>query len=125
VRNLSGCYTIMLGSWSGPLPAGPAAHTPPAQFRLDTTSLALGAKPRFAVEPAHITAGRMAASWAVVPGDSIEMFSSAGYVGVTLRFAVRGESLVGVARTFHDAHYIGEPPDPSATAIALRTRCSQ
>jgi hypothetical protein len=99
-------------------------HTPPAQFRLDTTILA-PAMPRFAVEPAHIAAGRLAASWAVVPGDSIEMFWSTGFVGVTLRFAVRGESLIGVARTFHDAHYIGETPDPSAPAIAIRTRCAQ
>jgi hypothetical protein len=39
----------------------------------------------------------MAASWALLPNDSISMFWSTGFVGVSLRFGVRGDSLVGIA----------------------------
>jgi hypothetical protein len=65
----------------------------------------------------------MPASWALAPNDSIRLFWSTGFVGVTLGLAVRGDSLVGIATAFHDAHITGEPPDPFASVVAKRTAC--
>ena len=125
VRNRAGCYALALGPWSGPLPNGsPAPHTPPAQCRLDTLALQTNPRPRFVVEPARLVPGHMVASWALLPNDSISMFWSTGFVGVSLRLGVRGDSLVGIATTFHDGHFLGEPPDPSASAVATRIACA-
>ena len=126
IRQRAGCYALTLEQWSRPPrpeEGWPTAQTPPSQFRLDTIPVQTGAKRRFAVEPAQLVAGRMPASWALLPNDSIDMFWSTGFVGVTLRMSIRGDSLVGIATAFHDAHIIGEPPDPSASVVATRTVC--
>lgn len=124
VRRFAGCYALSLGPWSGPLPDGSstAAYAPPSLFRLDT--LPVGTHPqRFAVAPAELILGRVAASWALLPYDVIDMFWSTGFIGVRLRLSARADSLVGTAVTFHDAHRSGEPPDPQASVIATRTSC--
>ena len=124
IRSRAGCYALALGPWSGsPPPAGvPTIQTPPSRFRLDT---AVDTRPsgRFAVQPARLGPGRMAASWALEPNDSLSLFWSTGFVGVSLRLAIRGDSLIGTATTFHDAHLVGEPPDPTASVVATRTAC--
>jgi hypothetical protein len=56
--------------------------------------------------------------------DSINMFWSTGFIGVRLRFVARGDSLVGTATAFRDAHASGDPPDPSASVIATRVNCA-
>jgi len=123
VQKRAGCYTLKLGRWSGPLPTNsPEAHTPPSRFRLDTAIARPGS--RFAVEPAQIVPGRMPASWAPLRGDSIGMFWSTGYIGVRLRLAVRGDSLVGMATAFRDAHSPLDPPDATASVVATRTKCA-
>lgn len=126
VRKIAGCYTTHLGAWSGPLPSTglPTAHTPPLHFQLDTLPVTAGSA-SFAVQPAQLVQhSHMAASWALLPHDSIRLFWSTGFVGVTLRLSVRDDSLVGTATTFHDEHYRGEPPDPSASVVATRTACA-
>jgi len=128
IRKIAGCYALTLGRWSRPLRSeegGPTVQTPPSSFRLDTVPVQkTGQVPRFAVEPVQLVAGRMPASWALSPNDSINLFWSTGFVGVRLRLAVHGDSLLGVATAFHDAHAFGEPPDPSAAVVATRTVCS-
>jgi len=124
VRKIGGCYTLTLGRWSGPLPTStPEAHTPPSRFRLDTVAVQ-HQRSRFAVEPEQLVPGRMAASWAPLPHDSISLFWSTGYIGVTLRLAVRGDSLVGTAKAFRDAHYPLDPPPAKAAVVAARTKCA-
>ena len=124
VHSHAGCYALVLGRWSGPLPTNSSeAHTPPSRFQLDTVAVRPGS--RFAVEPEQLVPGRMAASWAPLPHDSISLFWSTGFIGVRLRLAARGDSLVGTATAFHDAHFVGEPPDPSAPVVATRIPCRQ
>ena len=128
VHRLSGCYRITLGSWSGPLPATgmPAAHTPPAHFRLDTVAVQGRFASGYVVEPhalARQRRGVRPASWRPLGGDSLSVVWSTGFVGVTLRLVARGDTLVGRARTLHDAHAAGEPPDPEASVTAVRVRC--
>jgi hypothetical protein len=122
VHSRAGCYALTLGRWSGPLPTSNSeAHTPPSRFRLDTLVVRPGS--RFAVEPAQVVPGRMAASWAPVGNDSISVFWSTGYIGVRLRLAVRGDSLIGRATAFRDAHDLLDPPPASASVVATRTKC--
>ena len=124
VHKIAGCYTLTLGRWSGPLPTSTTeAHTPPSRFRLDTVAVQ-HQRSRFAVEPEQLVPGRMAASWAPLPHDSINLFWSTGYMGVNLRLAVRGDSLVGFARAFTDAHYPLDPPPARAAVDAARTTCA-
>lgn len=125
IRQIAGCYTTHLGEWSGPLPATglPTAHTPPPRLELDTFPVSVGSA-WFAVQPARLVKqSRANAEWTLLPHDSIRLGWSTGFVGVSLRLGVRGDSLVGIAHTFHDAHYYGEPPDPSVEVIATRTDC--
>ena len=125
VQKIAGCYATHLGDWSGPLPPNglPTAHTPPAQFQLDTLPVRLGSA-AFAVQPPRLVEhSHMVASWALLPSDSIRMFWSTGFVGVSLRLGVRGDSLVGTATAFHDEHYPGEPPDPTVSVVATRIDC--
>jgi hypothetical protein len=125
VGQQSACYQLTLGTWSGALPATgmPQAQTPPAHFRLDTV-VAAGNAAWFSVEPGMLVErSRMLASWKPVLGDSLTIYWSTGFVGVTLRLAVRGDSLLGSATTFHDAHGRGEPPDPTADVVAVREPC--
>lgn len=100
-----------------------AAGTPPPRFRLDTVTATTEPNPRLVVEPTHLVPGSKTASWTLLPNDSIRMFWSTGFAGVSLRLRVRGDSLVGVATTFHDTHYPGEPPEPSASVVLTRTAC--
>jgi len=124
VQKRAGCYALSLGRWSGPLPTStPEAHTPPSRFRLDTIPVQRQ-RSRYAVEPEQLIPGRMAASWAPLPHDSISLFWSTGYIGVTLRLAVRGDSLVGTAKAFRDAHYPLDPPPAKAAVVAARTKCA-
>ena len=123
VQKRAGCYTLKLGRWSGTLPTNsPEAHTPPSWFRLDTEIVRPGS--RLAVEPAQVVPGRMPASWAPLRGDSISLFWSTGYIGVRLRLAVRGDSLVGLATAFRDSHTPLDPPNATASVLATRTKCA-
>ncbi len=134
LQRTAGCYALTLGGWSAlPLRRNgyPESTTPPARFRLDTLVFPSAWGPQLAVEPAHLVPrnieasrpGNVKASWAVLSQDSIGIIWSDGFVGVRLRLAARGDSMVGLATTFHDAHIIGEPPDPSAPAVAVRAPC--
>ena len=55
--------------------------------------------------------------------DSLFVIWSTGFVGVGLELAVHGDTLLGTASTFHDYHASGEPPDPTATVVAIRQAC--
>jgi hypothetical protein len=121
-----GCYRLILGPWSGPLPPTgiPEAHTPPPRFRLDSTLLMRRGNGALAVEPAELWSGsRMAAAWRPLSNDSVSIVWSTGFVGVSLRMEAHGDTLRGRATTFHDAHVLGEPPDPSASVEAIREAC--
>src|SRR6476646_9761920 len=123
IRDRAGCYALTLGPWSRPLLAaegGATARTPPSRFRLDTVVVQTRPSRRFAVQPAGLLPSRLAASWALTPNDSMSMVSSTGFVGVILRLAIHGDSLVGIATAFQDAHTPGELPAPSASVIATR-----
>jgi hypothetical protein len=63
----------------------------------------------------------MAASW-TMSNDSIRVIWSTGFTGVTLRLVVHGDSLVGVAATFHDNV---TPREPTAPVVAVRSACPQ
>ena len=96
IRNRAGCYVLTVGPWTGPLPpagGGSTAHTPPSLFRLDTVAVQTRPSLRLAVQPARLVAGRMVASWALTPNDSLGLFWSTGFVGVRLRLAIHGDSL--------------------------------
>lgn len=124
-RTIAGCYETRMGPWSGPLPAtgSTAAHTPPARFQLDTVAVrSLGG--RFAVQPSRLVDfARLPAAWKPLGGDSVSIVWSTGFIGVGIRLAVEGDSLVGRALTFHDAHTLGEPADPVASVVARRVPC--
>ena|SRR2546430_8906310 len=122
---MSGCYRLTLSSWSSGLPPTgmPQAHTPPTHFRLDTLVSARNAA-WFTVKPAALVEmSRMEATWKPMLGDSLTIVWSTGFVGVSLRLAIRRDSLIGRATTFHDYHVRGEPPDPSADVVAVREQC--
>src|SRR4051812_9991352 len=119
----AGCYRLTLGRWSGALPPTgiPEAHTPPEHFRLDTAFARDTGW--FVVDPrALVASSRMAASWKPI-ADSVRLYWSTGFVGVQLSLLAHGDPLGGLAKTFHDAHVVGEPPDPVASMIAVREPC--
>lgn len=122
----SGCYRLMLGRWSGALPPTgiPEAHTPPQHFRLDSIPSGRVGAGTYAVEPSKLWArSRMEAGWQPLSGDSLSIVWSTGFVGVVLRLELRSDTLRGRATSFHDAHVIGEPPDPWASVLAIREAC--
>ena len=129
LRRLAGCYQLTLGPWSRPglAPAVAAAQTPPARFRLDTVAVSRPSAGGYAVEPMELLEGQgfrgRPAKWSPVGRDSVAIAWSTGFVGVALRLAVRGESLIGRARVFDDVQMAGEPPDPEASVTAIRVRC--
>lgn len=134
VRRFAGCYRLTRGAWSGALPPTGlrGAHEPPARFVLDSVRLSapfdarFGARfgARYAVRPRALWSGaRMPASWQPLGGDTATIVWSTGHVGVRLLVGREGDRLVGIARTFHDAHVHGEPPDPTAAVVAVRISC--
>lgn len=126
---IAGCYRLILDTWSPPLRAQdwPASQTPPSEFQLDTTivSLWLPRDTVWAVQPTVLVSrSRMPASWRYVGTDSVAIVWSTGFTGVDLRLQIVRDTLRGQARTFHDAHVEGEPPDPRTSAVAVRSRCA-
>jgi hypothetical protein len=127
---MAGCYALTLGPWTPPLRARewPASQTPPAEFELDTAIVPRlsGRDTARAVRPATlvVTRGLYPATWRVVTAGDISVVWSTGFTGVKLRLRVTGDTLRGDATTFHDAHWAGEPPDPQASVVAVRRRCT-
>jgi hypothetical protein len=125
VRRVAGCYELTTGAWSR-LPARgiPEARRPPSWFALDTVPPPHSFDHGYAVRPTKLTPrAHMPAFWAPVGTDSASIIWSTGFVGVRLQVAVRGDSLVGIARTFQDAEILGEPPPPEARVVAVRVPC--
>jgi hypothetical protein len=126
---VAGCYRLTLGAWSPPLRAQdwPASQTPPQRFELDTTALPLWLPKDtvWAVRPASLVPrARMPATWRYISSDSIAIVWSTGFTGVHLGLRIVRDTLQGLATTFHDAHIEGEPPDPRASAVAVRDSCA-
>jgi hypothetical protein len=122
----AGCYQLTVGAWSEARQPNsiPAARRPPEHFALDTARLAGPIPDRCAVRPAALgPRAPKVAAWAAVGADSAMVLWSDGFGGVELRVQVRGDSLAGIARTFHDGHSTGEPPDPTAPVTARRVPC--
>jgi hypothetical protein len=127
---IAGCYRLEVGTWSPPLRAQdwPASQTPPQRFQLDTNvvSLWLPKDTVWAVRPRSLVSrDRMPATWRYISADSVAMVWSTGFTGVYLRLRIVGDTLRGLATTFHDAHTDGEPPDPRTSVVAVRDSCAQ
>lgn len=124
---LAGCYQLSVGPWRGAPPGGPnlPSQQPPTRARLDTLALPQPFQDDgFVVEPVRVSPyGHWPAGWSVA-GDTVRLWWSTGFTGVSLRLGAHGDTLTGRAVTFHDAHRIGEPPDPEAPVRAVRIRSS-
>src|SRR2546428_2094402 len=121
------CYSVRLGTWSGPNPS----WTPPSAFMLDTVPVIDDSTPKrrarhtFLVRPE--SPGRPLPQW-LKPRwwrsarDSLLVSWSNGFSGLQLQLTQDGDSLRGVAQTFTDV--IG-PMHPSAPVSAVRMPCAQ
>jgi len=100
---------------------GAARHTPPEVVTLDTASSGSGwmrlAPDMFGAEERRY---RRDPRWRRLPGDTLLLKWSNGFVGVTLRLRDRGDSLDGEARADHDV--IG-PEVPVAMVTGSRKAC--
>ena len=125
VAAVAGCYALTLGPWQRAGTNGATNwQTLPGVIRLDTALAArvpgwraLRATPSHSRE----SGPGLGPAWRVGPTDSIQAFWSDGFVGTRLTLGVRGDTLVGMATGFTDQ--LGGPPDPTATARAVRVAC--
>lgn len=126
-QDLTGCYRLHLGAWSGPLPAADSLETPPRIFALDSVpatrplSFGMRVRPR---NPAHTTPiGREPRWWRAGP-DSVYVVWSNGFDGVELKLRARGRgrarSLRGTAHAFAGAN---RRQRPRAAIFAARVTC--
>lgn len=127
VAKLAGCYRLTIGEWSGPLPQVmvPGALTPPPAFTLDTAFIDRTPPGLFAAEPEKLSPlARVPAYWYLIGGrNSFELTWTTGADGVKLRLVASGDTLKGIAVTFHKSTFMAGTKDPQATAVAVRTRC--
>lgn len=125
VRAVAVCYALTLGEWRGRMRSGSTDwHEPPRTFRLDTIRstrrpASYAARPRWVyLDPRRTT---LPPWWHLYQSDSLEVVWSTGFSGVTVSFAIRGDSLVGGrAQAFADVR--GET-QPWAPAAAVRMTC--
>ena len=126
IQQVAGCYRLTVTdavSWLSSSRV-PESRRPPAQFALDHVQPRERGSTRFAVRPVWLS-GRdgMPAAWELVGSDSVSVIWSTGWAGVMLRLQVVGDSLRGTARPFDDTYAVGDPPDPEAGVLAIRTTC--
>lgn len=125
VATVAGCYAVTLGPWQRQGTNGATNwQTLPGVIRLDTALAArvpgwrtVGAAPSHSRE----SGPGLGPAWRVGPTDSVQAFWSDGFIGTRLTLGVRGDTLVGGAQAFTDQR--GGPPDPTATARAVRVAC--
>jgi len=99
-RRFLGCYRLTLSSWSKPY----EYPQPPRIFRLearptDTTDDGVTYR---VVSPNPPGFGKFPPGWTLRGPDSVEVFWSTGYTGVTLRLVARAGVLTGRAQAFSD-----------------------
>jgi len=112
---------MTVGSWSGPFPSGSADyHQPPAIIRLDTTKNVRHAEYYNVVPNVPKLGTRMLPGWHFRSPDSLGVFWSSGFAGVTLDLVVRSDSLVGTAQAFTDVMGLVQP---SAPVFGVRIPC--
>jgi len=122
-QDLTGCYRLHLGAWSGPLPAADSLETPPRMFALDSApathplSFGMQVRPR---NPAHTTPIGREPRWWRARANSVYVVWSNGFDGVELKLRARGRSLRGTAQAFAGAN---RRQRPQATVFAARVRC--
>jgi hypothetical protein len=124
VERFTGCYDIILGSWSPADPGGDSIYyAPPTRVRLTTEpGKRLGGAPHgYAVTP---TPGAMPSlheySWWVLNGDSVAIHWTTGFSGVSVRLAGQ-DTLRGAARTLTD---VVSGPIYATDVSAPRVDCS-
>lgn len=122
---MAGCYTLSLGSWSGPFPSNmPEGHQPPRVFRLGVTgSDTAGDGTVYRnVTPNPAVFGKFQPQWGVRAPDTVTVFWSTGLVDVTLDLVGKGDTLVGRAKAFTDLQ-MPAIIQPWAAARAIRVVC--
>jgi len=106
MREIAGCYAVQMGAWDRSLKGDPAAHTPPDAVQLDSILEGgpLGGS-GFKLAP-HIPALTryrvVPARWRPVGRDSVRLWWSSGFVGVSMQLVRAGRNLVGTAEAFSD-----------------------
>jgi hypothetical protein len=122
-QDLTGCYRLRLGAWSGRLPAADSLETPPRLFALDSTPATTPLPFGMRVEPpnpAHTTpVGREPRWWRTGP-DSVYVVWSNGFDGVKLDLVTDGHALRGIAQAFAGAN---GRQRPQARVLASRVVC--
>jgi hypothetical protein len=111
-----GCYQVRLGPWTNP-----PMLAPPFEFRLDSTAStsALFFSGGFSsVVPSNLT-GRETAGWRIENDSTISIHWSTGFVGVSLKLRVDGDTLRGKATSGADTF----PSDNSAPVTVWRVAC--
>jgi hypothetical protein len=122
-QDLTGCYRLRLGTWSGPLPAAESLESPPSVFALDSVParrpLPFGMRVR-PMNPAYTTPIGHEPRWWRTGPDSVHVVWSNGFDGVELELRAHGRSLRGTARAFAGANGRRRP---RASAFATRVTC--
>jgi hypothetical protein len=122
-QDLTGCYRLRLGTWSGPLPAAHSLETPPRLFALDsapaTRPLPFGMRVR-PLNPTFTTPIGHEPRWWRSGPDSVYVVWSNGFEGVELELRARGRSLRGTAQAFAGANRLRRP---RAAVFATRVTC--
>lgn len=125
VAAVAGCYALTLGPWQREGTNGATNwQTLPGVIRLDTAlAPRMPGWRTLRATPSHSreSGPGLGPAWRVGPTDSVQAFWSDGFVGTRLTLGARGDTLVGVAKGFTDQ--LGGPPDPAATARAVRVVC--
>jgi hypothetical protein len=122
-QNLSGCYRLRLGAWSGGLSAADSLEAPPRLFALDsaptTTPLPFGMQVR-PPNPAQTTPIGREPRWWRAGRDSVYVVWSNGFDGVELELTAKGDALRGIAQAFAGAN---DRRRPRARVLARRIVC--
>jgi hypothetical protein len=128
-RDLTGCWSLDVGPWSGPLPTIDSAayrvpeHVALAQDRLPAPPGRVGDLRLLPARAAEDSGP--AAYWKPGDGEGTAdlLWSLNGFVGVAVELRAHGDSVVGVAYTFHDFHPVGGLPDVEAPVVATPAPC--
>jgi hypothetical protein len=123
-RGVGGCWAVRLGSWDPPMSIGADTvySTPPLRIEVQEAKGTEAFESRgWRVRPAPGTKPSVHRFAYLMPltADSVRIAWTTGFSGVTMRLAMRVDTLTGRAETFWD---FGRPTQ-SADAVLTRIAC--